>query len=99
MKPQYLALCICLIVLSGCSTWATVVGRGGNFPCDEKYTIKRMYSGISNDIRFLHADYQDGGFAVLDMPFSLIADTILLPYTFYTQLRYGNLCDKKKVAP
>lgn len=85
-----------LFALSGCSTFATIATGTGRekFDCDERYTIPRVYSGVFNDIRFLRGNYPDQGVVVLDIPFSLIADTVALPYTIYTQIAYGNLCEK-----
>ena len=77
---------------------ATLAG-GANpdkFDCDGKNTIPRVYSGVSNDMRFLHNGAgEDTGIVIFDFPFSLIADTLVLPYTIYTQSKYGNLCDAK----
>ncbi|MBI3563285.1 MAG: YceK/YidQ family lipoprotein [Gammaproteobacteria bacterium] len=86
-----------LLALSGCSTFATIAAGSNRekFDCDEKYTIPRVYSGVFNDIRFLRGNYPDQDVVVLDFPFSLVADTIVLPYTAYTQAAYGNLCEKK----
>jgi uncharacterized protein YceK len=90
---------ICLL-LSGCSTMATIAGgsNAAKFSCDDQFAITRIYSGISNDLKFLRGDYQDKGFIFWDLPFSLIADTVVLPYTIYTQTRYGNICDKDDKA-
>ena len=91
-----LIMIICLL-LPGCSTIATVAvgAHDGEFSCDDKFTITRIYSGISNDLRFLRGNYQDKGLVFWDLPFSLVADSVVLPYTIYTQSNYGNLCDKK----
>lgn len=85
------------LTLSGCSTLATIAAGTDTekFVCDAKYTIPRVYSGVFNDIRYLRGNYPDQGVVVLDFPFSLVADTVALPYTAYTQAAYGNLCEKK----
>ena len=87
-----------LVILPGCSTVATIAGGSdpSKFQCDEKYTITRVYSGISNDIRYIRGDYSDKGIVIWDIPFSLVADTVALPYTIYTQSKHGNLCNKKE---
>ena len=92
-------LCGALLGSAGCSTFATLGGdlRLDKLQCDEGYTIPRVYSGLANDIRFLRGNYQDKGLVVFDAPFSLAADTILLPYTIYRQVRYGNLCPDKEI--
>jgi len=81
---------------TGCSTVATIAGglAPDKFHCDPNYTIPRVYSGMANDIRFLRDGSEDGGVVIWDMPFSLVADTLALPYTIYGQARYGNLCTK-----
>jgi uncharacterized protein YceK len=82
-----------VLLLQGCSSVLTVT-NGDKIRCDPDSTITRIYSGTSNDIRFLAGNYQDKGVAFFDLPFSLAADTIFLPYTVVTQAAYGNLCDK-----
>lgn len=87
-----------LLLLGGCSTVATLAG-GNNpekFHCDENYEISRVYSGIANDLRFLRGNSVGQGIVVIDMPFSFVLDTGVLPYTIFTQNKYGNLCDKKE---
>lgn len=66
-----------------------------NITCADGITIPRIYSGVANDMRFItRREITEGvGVAVVDLPFSLIADTLVLPYTIVTQSRYGNLCD------
>ena len=90
-----LLMIICLL-LPGCSTVATLaVGSGDEqFHCDDQIAITRIYSGVSNDLRFLRGHYQDKGLIFHDLPFSLVADTVVLPYTICTQIKYGNICDK-----
>lgn len=80
----------------GCSTIGTLSASANSegFQCDEDHAITRIYSGVSNDFRFIRGDYQDKGVVFWDLPFSLVADTLVLPYTCYAQIRYGNLCDK-----
>lgn len=94
---RYLLLLV-LLALSGCSTMATISGGVSpeKFDCDPNYSIPRIYSGITNDVRFLRGNYADKGFIFWDMPFSLVADTAALPYTIYTQTKYGNLCTKQR---
>lgn len=86
------------LLLAGCSTIATTVASKDTFQCDEKHTITRIYSGVSNDIRFLRGDYQDKGLVLWDLPFSLAADTVLLPVTVPWQFIGGNVCDKGSQA-
>lgn len=102
---RLVAFIITIALTSSCSTIATLSGgykkqdlSGAEaekvFHCDKNYTIPRVYSGVANDMRFLRGNYQDKGLIFWDLPFSLIADTIVLPYTIYTQTSYGNLCTR-----
>lgn len=79
---------------------ATVVGgsKDSGFQCDKNFTITRIYSGVSNDLRFLSRNYQDKGLVFFDLPFSIAADTIIIPYTCYTQVMYGNLCNNESLT-
>lgn len=83
-----------LTFISGCSTFATI--SGGNNP--NKFNcrgdvVPRVYSGIFNDFSYLKRGSPGNGIVLVDLPFSFIADTVVVPYTIYTQLRYGNLCN------
>ncbi|OQW53675.1 MAG: hypothetical protein A4S09_07155 [Proteobacteria bacterium SG_bin7] len=82
-----------LAPLSGCSTFATLSASSEpeKFWCSPEYTIPRIYSGVANDYRFLRVS-QDKVIPTVDLFFSAMADTLVLPYTIYTQSRYGNLC-------
>jgi uncharacterized protein YceK len=101
MMPTRLLLALVLCAtcaVSGCSTVATLIGGTdpSRFDCDSEYTIPRIYSGVANDIRFIRSGCQDVGVVFWDLPFSLVADTLVLPYTCYTQARHGNLCTKQE---
>src|SRR5690242_14581963 len=99
MKLALLILCCCLLLAAGCSTVATVTGGvNGNFSCDDRYTVPRVYSGVANDIRFMRAGGEDSFDVILDLPFSLAADTAILPYTVVTQSKYGDLCVKQTAS-
>ncbi|MBL1274914.1 MAG: YceK/YidQ family lipoprotein [Ectothiorhodospiraceae bacterium] len=87
------------LLLQGCSTVATLSANEDNFKCDPPFKIPRAYSGVANDYRFLMGKkYTDEGLTILDMPFSFIADTIVLPYTIYRQVAHGNLCNKTEAC-
>jgi uncharacterized protein YceK len=36
-----------------------------------------------------------GGFCLVDVPFSLIADTVILPLSIYDQIKYGSYAASK----
>ena len=86
-----------LIFLQGCSSIGTIAANKEEFDCEPEFNIPRIYSGVANDIRYLRSEkFTDEGIVILDLPFSFVADTIALPYTIYTQIRYGNLCNKSE---
>jgi uncharacterized protein YceK len=82
---------------AGCSTVATLAGASDpeRYECSDDRFVPRMYSGVFNDVAILRSDAIDKGIVVLDLPFSLVADTLVLPYTIYGQIRYGNLCPRE----
>ena len=83
--------------LSSCMTLASFtdeVEEDFNKPdkCPEDCTIHRVYSGTSVDICLLRSGSeagQGGAIAFWDLPFSLVADTVVLPYTIYKQATVG----------
>ena len=79
--------------LTGCSTVGTVMGgaNGHQITDDRRYTIPRVYSGTASDVAFLRVGGEDAGLVFFDLPFSAVADTIILPYTLVTQSKHGNL--------
>lgn len=85
---------------AGCSTAVTLIGgsQDSRFSCGGA-TIPRIYSGLFNDIRFLSDNSPDKGLVAFDVPFSVAADTAVLPYTVATQLIYGNLCSDGEKSP
>ena len=87
-----LALLVVMLPVSGCATFLLLDGQfhqGATEPCDPpKYT----YGGTVTDIgvMILSAKNQQGNVpfsllmftaAVVDLPFSFVADTLTLPYT------------------
>lgn len=95
----------CSFFQSGCSSIGgtffdpsiNLDASGNLYSCNSGQYLPRVYTGFFYDIyyyrkmRELNSEKYIS--AVADMPFSFIADTALLPYTIYTQLRYGPLCD------
>jgi uncharacterized protein YceK len=58
-------------------------------------SLARIYSGTMFDFRCflrpeMHATQGIGGFCLADVPFSIVADTVILPFTIYEQIRYGS---------
>jgi len=90
----YLVLGLCVMISSmGCGTIITrYVSPNWTPPAPP---LPRIYSGTMFDFRcFLRPEMHDtqgiGGFCLVDTPFSLIADTLILPLTIYEQIKYGS---------
>lgn len=81
-----------LIIINGCGTLGSF---SGDSPCRD-YAKTPVYSGVRCDIKAvkeitnLGKEYSGlGGIAILpiiDVPFSLVLDTIILPYTIIRSL-------------
>ncbi len=91
---SHLPLVLALGLMAGCATIHTLpderVGLGHLHP--------RVYSGAAYDYGVMMGEYPPGdlgsGFAsviaLIDLPFSIVVDTIVLPYTLYTQIALGS---------
>ncbi|HXL39680.1 MAG TPA: YceK/YidQ family lipoprotein [Myxococcales bacterium] len=96
------AVAVILFLLTGCaSVYMLSPDRVEGTMYDESRhvpsTFPRLYSGVLVDawcgfetFRVGGEAFQVGLFCFLDLPLSLAADTVLLPYKAYTQIRYGN---------
>ena len=97
MLPQRLtALLLSLIVfstISGCGTVISLTSSEKETQCSSDCNVPQVYSGTAVDMCGLTADNL-ALFALIDLPLSLVADTILLPYTVYAQNKYGNISVK-----
>lgn len=64
----------------------------GSQPCKK---ISRIYSGVQYDYCVVFkgdgSDWELKGYLAWDFPFSFVMDTVFLPYTVYSQIRYGSL--------
>ncbi|MDH5732065.1 MAG: YceK/YidQ family lipoprotein [Gammaproteobacteria bacterium] len=57
--------------------------------------MPRIYSGTIFDSRCIYHPDKAGAnnmelFCLIDLPLSILLDTLILPYTIYTQIRYGS---------
>ncbi len=95
----YLVLAVCVtLACAGCGTLITRFVAPNWSPPDPK--LSRIYSGTQFDFRcFLRPEMHEtqgiGGFCLVDVPFSIIADTVILPLTIYEQLKYGSYASVK----
>jgi uncharacterized protein YceK len=94
---QVLAACM-VISCAACSTIITRLTGPDWRPPD--HPLPRIYSGTLFDFRCLfRSEMYDtqglGGFCLIDVPFSLVVDTVILPYTIYDQIKYGSYATSK----
>ncbi len=93
LKSFHLLVVFVLIASLGCSTIITRLTGPSWRPPDKP--LPQIYSGTLFNFRcmFQSEKYDTqglGGFCLIDVPFSLIADTIILPLTIYDQIKYGS---------
>jgi len=98
MKFIRLIIGLSTTALMGCSTAYTLTGNTNTttFESGETCKIPRVYSGVAYDAQIIRNGAEEWGiavFAALDLPFSAVADTVLLPYTLVRQAEHGNFCD------
>jgi len=102
---------IAVSLLSGCGTlinrfedkYNTHPEFGPNkLKSDLKFPSNRIYGGVATDIFIIRQESQSTTSTnlpfPLDIPFSLIADTFLLPLTIYEQFASGSLQSALKGA-
>ena len=70
--------------ITGCATILSLSTAYEQTKCGSDCNVPRIYSGTAVDICGLTADNL-GVFAIIDLPLSLVADTLVLPYTYYAQ--------------
>ena len=71
--------------------------KGDNVTCEDDYTGSGpIYSGTKFNSNCL---CEGGGnfalYCLIDFPLSLVVDTILLPYTVYSEITDTGYCEKK----
>ena len=73
-------LVIMTVLLNGCGTVAGLQSGGiGKNHWDGSGENTLAYSGVKTDVGFLL--WRGEFFRLVDLPFSFVADTVLLPYT------------------
>jgi uncharacterized protein YceK len=93
-----------IALLCGCGTFLTQLPYAKEEMEKDKNTTSaklscfpQIYSGTVFDVIAVKETFGNptdniGALLFLDIPFSLIADTVVLPITIYEQIRYGNIC-------
>lgn len=102
----FIALLSLILSFQSCATYKTVAPSQQRLIIEQVETLEgekcvsipRVYSGVcysfcimTNKVR-LKSDHSD----VASMPFDLVADTALLPYTICRQILDGNIVLKKE---
>ncbi|SDY12262.1 YceK/YidQ family lipoprotein [Nitrosomonas sp. Nm33] len=104
-KLKYALVCSIAVFLAGCGTTNTVIRgdwvakRNLNQIETSCETIPRIYSGVSYDICLLRGKPSQMALWVapipqlifLDIALSGAFDTVILPYTVYTQISNGDI--------
>ncbi len=92
--------CVPLVLLLGLNSCMALTTTFGDCACPGP----RIYSGTVAGVRTL-IDQTDPflAFAVIDLPFTFVVDTALLPYTVCTQTLFGNrrgmcLCTQRRMG-
>ena len=103
MVTRVFPLIIFMCFLAGCASIGTQFFNEELDLTSEclSYPIPSMYSGTVFDFScFYHPSYSGTNnieaACLLDLPLSLVTDTIMLPYTGYKQIKYGNISDACK---
>lgn len=81
---RIVGIALTIILLTGCATANETFGTG-------QLCGVHPYCGVSVDLQVLKATTEDNAtiaralapFAVIDLPLSFVADTLILPYTIF----------------
>ncbi|WP_353224462.1 YceK/YidQ family lipoprotein [Salinisphaera sp. C84B14] len=96
MNRNFALVLITCALAPGCGTMMSKNAELWEQDCaqDERVSLPRVYSGTALDLYAVGKDLPRGGqigaFLFWDIPFSLVADTVILPYTLYGQIWHGN---------
>ena len=85
-------LVVLIIQLNGCASIYTQSNDAyidAKVGCSDSNTIPNIYSGFVFDLYCIPAE-NVGFFCLVDLPLSLIVDSLFLPYTIYKQTKYGS---------
>lgn len=99
-------LLLLITLLPGCASLYTQTNdayEDAGAGCGDSKTIPNVYSGFVFDLYCLPAE-NAGFFCLVDLPMSLVVDTLLLPYSVYRQTTYGSwysqaVCEQRPPPP
>lgn len=96
VKKNHVALLLFTFLLVGCATVGT---QTTDLNCTSSCSdIPQIYSGTAYDFCCMTKCGSVGSsFSTLDLPLSLIADTIILPVTIYKQITKGSICSVTEI--
>jgi uncharacterized protein YceK len=81
MKLKYFALLFLFAFLSGCGTYKVIAKP------PQEYELFPLYQGVQYDeIRIFNGTAENWPgilFWIIDIPFSIVADTVMIPYYSY----------------
>ena len=93
-------LILLLVNISGC---ATIISQSDGHDddvimCHPEQGFSAIYSGTKLDTYCLYIGADNAAFfCLLDLPLSLVADTLILPYTIYSEVTGTRYCPAYKV--
>jgi len=101
IRQRVFCVVLCVVLVASVTGCGTIISQKGKdvfdavsaesrqaFMCTKTPWWPRVYSGVVFDFWALNDPV--GALLILDIPFSLIADTLILPFTLYEQARYGS---------
>jgi uncharacterized protein YceK len=99
MKFLTITILVTILTLTGCGTILTLSCNPEDISPKYKHCmLPHIYSGTFHDVTCQWGPPLDEGPAdsvkamlFYDIPFSLVADTVVLPVTFVKQVRHGNI--------
>ena len=82
--------------LSGCGSFSNLVKMMMPQRCDDSNGY--IYGGVLTDCTMISKGFSSTnpakiGFGVIDMPFSFLADTLMLPISIKEDIRRQNVCE------
>jgi uncharacterized protein YceK len=90
MRMRNILSVILLASTVGCASITTVFTPESRLACGKSASLNRIYSGTAMDISYVSHFGEDAGIAILDLPFSVVADSVLLLYTVPMQVVSGS---------